>query len=125
MRSSTHDQPRYYGNVFNLEHKLMSAGVIVLAVIVLILVGAESRAAKGGQVLPFDTPVADRFHDGELDVWVRPAEIRVHGPLADLPILDERLLQRFRRLEPPKSAPPRAAVQVGPPDVVALRVGGR
>ena len=96
MRSPTHDQLRYYGGLFNLEHRLMSAGIIVLAVIVLILVGAESRAAKGGQAIPFDAPTADRVHDAELDGWVRPAEIRVHSPM--VPILDERLLVRFRLL---------------------------
>lgn len=106
MRSSIHDQPRYYGNVFNLEHRLMSAGVIVLAVIVLILVGAESRAAQGGLVTPFDAPMAAPFHDGELEGWARPAEIRVHAPVVGVPILDERLLRRFRLLEPPESAPP-------------------
>jgi hypothetical protein len=73
--------------------------------------------------------------------WVRPAEIRVHAPVVSHPSLDERLLQRFRLIEPPKAAtlharqvtatdaqlivvPARpAAVQVGPPDVTAYRLG--
>ncbi|MEJ2312146.1 MAG: hypothetical protein P8Y10_03665 [Gemmatimonadales bacterium] len=120
MRSSTHDQPRYYGNVFNLEHGLMSAGVIVLAVIVLILVGAESRAVQGGQVIPFDAPMTAPSNDGELEGWVRPAEIRVHAPTVGVPVLDERLLRRFRLLEPPAPPPVREATAAGYEPVAPL-----
>lgn len=110
MRPSTHDRPRYYGNLFNLEHRLMSGAVVVLAVIVLILVGAENRAAQGGQVITLDPPAADQARDLGLEDlslagWVRPAEIVVHAPAGDHPVLDERLLKRFRLLEPPRSAP--------------------
>jgi hypothetical protein len=141
MRASTHSQPRYYGSLFNLEHRLMSGAVVTLAVIVLVLLGQEGRAVQAGLDLDVVTPSADRPYDGQLDGWVRPAEIRVHAPVVGRPILDERLLQRFRLLEPPKSASPTVgrvtaadaqlilvparpgAVQVGPPDVADYRHG--
>jgi hypothetical protein len=143
MSASTHNPPRYYGGLFNLEHRVMSGAVFALAVIVLVLFGQEGRAVPSSLGMPLEPPAADALNalDGERDGWMRPAEIRVHSPAVSHPILDERLLQRFRLLEPPKSAPPPvrrvtttdaqlivvparpAGLQVGPPDVAALRLG--
>ena len=138
MNASTHDQPRYYGSLFNLEHRVMSGAVLTLAAIVLVLFGEEGRAVQPN--LALETPAA-RALAVEPGGWVRPAEIRVHAPVVSHPILDDRLLERFRLLEPPKAAtlharqvtatdaqlivvPARpAAVQVGPPDVAAFRLG--
>ncbi len=105
MSASTHNQPRYYGSLFNLEHRVMSGAVVTLAVIVLVLFGAEGRAVPGDLGIPLATPATDGS-TGELDGWVRPTEIRVHAPVVGHPILDDRLMQRFRLLEPPKSTRP-------------------
>ena len=48
MNASTHDQPRYYGSLFNLEHRVMSGAVLTLAAIVLVLFGEEGRAVQAG-----------------------------------------------------------------------------
>ncbi len=138
MNASTHDQPRYYGSLFNLEHRVMSGAVLTLAAIVLVLFGEEGRAVQAN--LALETPAAKALAV-EPGGWVRPAEIRVHAPVVSHPILDDRLLERFRLLEPPQAATLHArqvtatdaqlivvparpvAVQVGPPDVAAFRLG--
>ena len=144
MSASTRKQPRYYGGLLNLEHRVMSGVVVALAVIVLVLVGEESHAVPGG-LLSVEAPAAEPADDGELDGWVRPAEIRVKAPSANVFVgdLDEWLLTPIRLLKPPQPAVGRrgaavggvggveptvvparpAAVQVGPPDVAAFRLG--
>ena len=137
MSASTRKQPRYYGGLLNLEHRVMSGVVVALAVIVLVLVGKESHAVPGGLQLSVEAPAAEPADDGELDGWVRPREIWVQAPVVGFPVLDERLL-RIRFIEPPKLAPPPvpgavatgvepvsvpsrpAAVQVDPPEVAAF-----
>ena len=145
MSASTRKQPKYYGGLLNLEHRVMSGVVVALAVIVLVLVGEESHAVPGGLQLSVEAPAAEPADDGELDGWVRPAEIRVKAPSANVFVgdLDEWLLTPIRLLKPPQPAVGRraaavggaggveptvvparpAAVQVGPPDVAAFRLG--
>ena len=144
MSASTLRQPRYYGGLFNLEHRVMSGAVVALAVIVLVLVGQEGRAVTSGLQIPVDTPAAEPADDGEPDGWVRPAEIRVQAPSPNEFVgdLDEWLLTPIRIVKPqrtfartevevgaarimvPRLTPDRpAAVQVGPPDVAALELG--
>jgi hypothetical protein len=144
MSASTLKQPRYYGGLFNLEHRVMSGAVVALAVIVLVLVGQEGRAVPSGRQIRVETPAAEPADDGEPDWWVRPAEIRVQAPSANLFVgdLDEWLLTPVRLVTPrqparteaasaggarsaaPALTPARpAAPQVGPPDVAAFRLG--
>jgi hypothetical protein len=141
MSASTLKQPRYYGGLFNLEHRVMSGAVVALAVIVLILVGQEGRAVPGGLGITVETPLAESAQGGELDGWVRPSEIGIHAPSPKgfAGDLDEWLLTPVRLLRPPQPAvghrgaavggavgvepaftPARpAAVEVGQPDVAA------
>jgi len=141
MSASTHNQPRYYGSLFNLEHRVMSGAVVTLAVIVLVLFGAEGRAVPSGLGI-VEIPAVDAF-DGELDGWVRPVEIRVKAPSANALAddLDEWLLTPVRLAKPrqpavarmeaaseagsvePTVVPARpAAVQVGPPAVASFEL---
>ena len=144
MSASTHNHPRYYGSLFNLEHRVMSGAVITLAVLVLVLFGQEGRAGPNGVTTTVEAPTADGTH-GELDGWVRPAEIRVEAPSASLFVgdLNEWLLTPVRLVKPPQPALARteavdgvtqsgdatstpaqpAAVHVDPPDVAELRLG--
>jgi hypothetical protein len=144
MSASTQNQPRYYGSLFNLEHRVMSGAVVTLAVIVLALFGQEGRAVPSGLRINVETPPAEPSSGGELDGWVRPAEIRVNAPRPNLFVgdLDEWLLTPVRLVEPrqparteaaaaggarsadPAFVPARpAALQVGPPDIAAFRLG--
>jgi hypothetical protein len=143
MSATTHDQPRYYGSLFNIEHRVMSGAVVALAIIVLVLVGQEGRAVPGGLQISVETPAADA-HQGTLPGWVRPAEIRVTAPSANLFVgdLDEWLLTPVRLVKPRQPALARteaavggtrsgepttpsrpAAVQADPPDVTVFGVG--
>lgn len=106
MSASPREQPRYYGGLFNLEHRVMSGAVAALAVIVLVLLGTAGQAAPDDLEIAVAAPLAQPAGEASLDGWLRPTEIRVHAPAVGPPILDERLLQRFRFVEPPKPAPP-------------------
>jgi hypothetical protein len=135
MSASTLKQPRYYGGLFNLEHRVMSGAVVALAVVVLVLVGQEGRAVPSGLQVPGETPAAEPADDGELNGWVRPAEIRVQAPSANVFVgdLDEWLLTPVKALVSPQIAIPRreaavtparpAAVQADPPDVASPALG--
>ena len=145
MSASTLKQPRYYGGLFNLEHRVMSGAVVALAVIVLVLVGQEGRADPSGLQIPVDTPAAEPADDAEPDGWVKPAEIRAQAPSPNVFVgdLDEWLLTPVRLLKPPQPAVGRrgaavggaggleptftparpAAVEVGRPDVAAFGLG--
>ena len=39
MRASNAERPRYYGNLLNLEHRVMCTAVVVLGGVVLVLLG--------------------------------------------------------------------------------------
>ncbi len=143
MSALTHNQPTYYGGLFNLEHRVMGGTVFTLAVIVLVLFGQEGRAVPSGLEITVETPLAESAYGGELDGWVQPAEIRVMAPSANVFAgdLDEWLLTPVRLAKPRQPAVDRmeaaseagsaepaltpgrpAAVQVGPPGVASFEL---
>lgn len=144
MSATTHSEPRYYGGLFNLEHRVMSGAVVALSIIVLVLVGENGRQASEGLEITAGTPAAAASYE-QSDKWVRPAEIQVKTPNASLFVgdLDEWLLTPVRLVRPPQPAVTRmdetagmagngeptstparpAAVRIDPPAVAGLRLG--